>query len=157
MAIIIMFKYFLIIVLFALSSCASKEELELKRLKFQEEVADKSDFELCKKVRIEDWPPTWRGGKGVFWYATEGSYRNELIRRGVTPFLCSNASKACVGYGFKFGSNEHRDCAIKEGRNIAQIRANELELKKQREYQYLNNLNNQNNQPYTYKPFQRRY
>ena len=152
-----MFKYFLIIVLFALSSCASKEELELKRLKFQEEVADKSDFELCKKVRIEDWPPTWRGGKGVFWYATEGSYRNELIRRGVTPFLCSNASKACVGYGFKFGSNEHRDCTIKEGRNMAQIRANELELKKQREYQYLNNLNNQNNQPYTYKPFQRRY
>lgn len=150
----------LITICLLLSSCASKEEIRLRKLEFQKKVADKSDFELCKKLRIQDWPPTWRGGKGVFWYVTESSYRNELIRRGVTPFLCSNASKACVGFGFKYGSEKHLDCTIKEGRNLSQIRARELENKRQRDLEYFKSINNQNNQPDLVTPYlikKRRY
>jgi hypothetical protein len=153
---IYVFSLILISLTTFLSSCASKEEIRLRELKFQKEVENKSDFELCKKVRIQDWPPTWGGGKGVFWYVTESSYRKELIRRGVTSFLCSNASKACVGYGFNFRSEKHRDCTINVGRNMAQIRAKALELKKQRDYETLRNLDNQNNQPDFVTPYLRK-
>ena len=134
-------------------SCASKEEIRLKQLEFQKKVANKTDFELCKKLKINDWPPTWNGDKGVFWYITETSYRKELIRRGVTPFLCSNASKACVSYGYKFGTNQHRDCTIKEGRNMAQIRAKERALQRQRDLEYYKSMNNQNNQQDLVTPY----
>jgi hypothetical protein len=143
---------FLILLFLLLSSCASKEERRLNKLKFQEKVASKTDYELCQKVRITNWPPTWRGGKGVFWYITEVSYREELIRRGVTPFLCSNASKNCVSYGMEFKSDQHRSCTINEGRNIASIRANE----KQRDYDYLQSIQKQQVQPDFVTPYLRK-
>ena len=143
----------LIIILSITVSCASKEEIKLKQLEFQKKVAHKTDFELCKKLKINDWPPTWDGDKGVFWYIVESSYRKELIRRGVTPFLCSNASKACVSYGYEFGTKEHRDCTIQEGRSMAQIRAKEKALKRQRDLEYYRSMNNQNNKQDLVTPY----
>mgnify|MGYP000935926527 CR=1 FL=1 len=144
-------KFFLVALI--LSSCATPEEKRLRALETQKKLAGMSDYDLCKKVRIQDWPPSWRGGKGVFWYVTEGTYRDELIKRGVTPFLCSNASKACVGFGYKYGTEKHRSCTIDEGRNIAKIRSQEKAIKAQQEADYLNSISRERQQQDLVTPY----
>ena len=102
-----------------LTGCANPQQQAAQRAAQMAQIQSMSDLNLCENVSIRDWPPTWRGGKGLFWYALEADYRTELQTRGVTPFLCSDASKRCVSYGFSFGSPEHRDCTVTEGGNIA--------------------------------------
>ena len=84
---------FMIAVTFLIGSCASREEIAEQEREQTAKLKSMSVTELCSNIRIQDWPPTWRGGKGLFWYAMEKDYRNELISRNVGPFTCSNASK----------------------------------------------------------------
>jgi hypothetical protein len=127
-----------------LAGCATAVERAAQKQQKLAEVRAMSDYQLCSKVRIQDWPPTWRGGKGMYWFFTEADYRRELQSRGVTPFLCSSASKRCVSYGLEFGTKEHRDCTINEGRNV--VAANiQAEQRKAEQYRSLFGNGNQNN------------
>ena len=58
-----------------------------------------------------------------------------------------------MSYGYEFGTKEHRDCTIQEGRSMAQIRAKEKALKRQRDLEYYRSMNNQNNQQDLVTPY----
>lgn len=135
---------FMIALTFLIGSCASREEIAEREREQTAKLKSMSVTELCSNIRIQDWPPTWRGGKGLFWYAMEKDYRNELISRNVGPFTCSNASKRCVSYGFTFGTDEHRNCAVAEGSNIT---VQQIERERQRNEDYKAIFGGQNNGP----------
>tara|TARA_B100001093_G_C26394497_1_gene828510 strand:+ start:154 stop:699 length:546 start_codon:yes stop_codon:yes gene_type:complete len=137
-------NFLLIVVILLIGACASKEEIAERKKEKTAKLNSMSVTELCSNVRIQNWPPTWRGGKGVFWYAMETDYRAELISRGVGPFTCSNASKRCVSYGFTLGTNEHRNCAVAEGANIT---VQQIEADRQRSEEYKAIFGTQDNQP----------
>ena len=141
MKIFVKFKVLMFTTSILLYGCATTEERELAKEQKLNEIKQLSDYELCLKVRIQNWPPTWRGGKGLFWMALEADYRNELTSRGVTPFLCSNASKRCVYYGYIFGTKDHRDCTLAEGQNIA-VEQIEIQRRKSEEYKSFFNPEN---------------
>jgi len=102
----------LLIIVCFLAACASKEELAER----QAELEAMSDWELCQNVAITVWPPHFNERRPLFRRIGEGRYIEELKKRDVKPILCSFASKACVGYGMTFGTEEHLKCSIEEGR-----------------------------------------